>query len=263
MTDDDIDPPADNDSYGKVIIMKQVAAYRDLLRSISKSANGTLTWGVIMMALWLFIYARNGMPNWATLKIPAYIHLGIALIELGTGLWKKIAPSPWAILFDAGLMLGFAGMNGYYAYERYLRNGKIDTISIVFAVLMLVQAFQQFRSWRMIRRSLIVEPNREQLRWFDDLVREVKQADPESDETALLLKSRPVWKAKLLGNLGFFVSDREEVVVAHPAEVDLPLDGEGPDENGSHIALLDLPSGVYGPFKIDATNLKNFRAWNG
>jgi hypothetical protein len=243
---------------------RQVVAYRAIIKHISHSANGTLVWGAIMSALWVMRYNRlPGQPAWNELPWYLYLHFALAASELVIGLWKKIAPSPFTFLLDAALLLGFAAVNGLYAYARYQR-GIVDPISIGLAAYMLFLAYQQFQAWVQVNRALVYRPSREQLAKFDELVRDVRRADPEADPHALSLRTRPGWKALLLGDIAFFVASTSDVVVAHKEEVDLEIEtdeGEANGPDGSRPAVLWLPGGQFGPFPLDPRNAANFVAW--
>jgi hypothetical protein len=243
---------------------RQVVAYRAIIKHISQSANGTLVWGAIMTGLWVMRYQRAGQPDWDKMPPYLYFHLALAVSEIVVGLWKKFAPSPFTFLLDAALLLGFAAVNGWFAYLRYQR-GIVDPISLGLMAYMLLLAYQQFQAWVQINRALLYRPSREQLAKFDEIVRDVRKADPEADSSALDLRTRPGWRALLLGDIAFFVASTGDVVVAHKAEVDLEIESEEEEEtNGpgeTRPAILWLPGGQFGPFPLDPRNAANFVAW--
>jgi hypothetical protein len=251
------------ESNEMLIGFRQVAAYRAIIRQIARSANGTLVWGGIMLGLWFMIYANNGQPKWDKMPVNGYIHLAIGVGELLVGLWKKFAPSPIAFLMDAFVLLGFAAANGWRAGVIYNQTGRVDFISVAFGVYMLWIAYQQFQNWVAINRALIYRPNREQLARFDELVRDVRRADPEANPNALDLPTRPGWRALLLGDIAFFVASTEDVVVCHRNEVEIEVEEQGEsasNDRGRH-AMLYLPAGTFGPFPLDAHNARNYLNW--
>jgi hypothetical protein len=247
----------------KVMLLTMVSVYRTVMKSISQSANGTLIWGGLLLGLWYMVYARNGMPKWEKLPIYAYIHLAVAVIEVGIGLWEKFAPSLWCILANVFLLSLFFFSNGWRAFQEYQRQGRPDYLSVGLGLYMLFLAIQQFRNWLQLRSLLTVIPSRAQLKWFDGLVKEVRLADPENDSTALKLKTDPRWNAKLLGDISFFVNSSGEVTVTDRDGVELVLLGPADNETMTRPALLVLDGDRFGPFPIDGVNIRNFREWKG
>jgi hypothetical protein len=256
----------ENDRAQKLTVMRQLIIYRELTKQISRSANGTLFWALMMGLLWYFAYVGQGMPRWEKIPLYGYIHLTIVILDLVTGLWKKIAPSPITMLIDAVLLLGFAGL---FFYNAYRRQGGIG-VGIAFGIYMLIHAYQQFNAWRSLNQLLIVKPTRAQLRWFDDLIREIKKSNPTLDETAMTLDSSPPWKAKLLGDIAFFVSSTGAVEVASQNEIELMATRPDEDEVDAHPserpyrrnAMMSVNDVTIGPFMIDEFSLRNYDRWS-
>ncbi|MFO0938544.1 MAG: hypothetical protein U0798_18725 [Gemmataceae bacterium] len=242
---------------------RQVIAYRHITKQISKSANSTLVWGGVMMGIWILIFSQIGFQNWKRLPVYSYFYLGLAVGELTIGLWKKLFPSPAAFLVDALIVLGFAASNGWRAYDIYHRLGNIDMFSCFFAVFMAVQAYREFQAWITIQRLLVYRPTRAQLAQFDSFVRDVRRANPETEPNALDLKTRPEFRALLLGDIAFFVASSGEVIVAHRDEVHIgteqPSSMAMPGQPKS--AMLFLEGGQFGPFPLDERSEANYLAW--
>lgn len=251
------------DSSEMLMGFRQVAAYRQIIKQISQSANSTLIWGGIMLGFWFMIYTRKGVPNWNTMPLYGYIHLALAVGELAVGLWKKLLPSPFAFLMDAVILLGFAGANGWRAFNQYQQNGNVDTISIAFCAYMLYLAYREFQAWMTINRLLIYRPTRAQLAQFDSLVRDVRKANPETEPNALDLRTRPGWRALLLGEIAFFVASTGDVVVTHRDEVEIDSDDddERHDPDKPKRSMLWLVGGQFGPFPLDVRSAANYAAW--
>jgi hypothetical protein len=235
---------------------RQVAAYREILNHIRKSANGTLVWGCIIGALWIMAFNQINLP-FHKLPLFMYFHLLLAVSELTVGLWKKIAPSPFTFLLDALLLVGFAAVNGWRAYLQFKVNGSPNLFTAGICIYMCYLAYQQFQAWIQINRALIYRPTRTQLAQFNSLVKDVRKADPEADPNALDLRTRPGWRALLLGDIAFFVASTGTVVVAHKDEVDL----ESTRSDDSKHAMLWLPGGQFGPFPLDPRNAANYLNW--
>lgn len=247
-----------------LVAFRQVAAYRQIIKHISQSANGTLVWGGILFFLWFMVYGNNGQPRWDRIPVYGYIHLALASTEILVGLWKKFAPSPVAFLLDAIVLLGFVGSWAWRAYDDYQRVGTVPIVSVGVCLYFLYTAYQQFQAWQHINRALIYRPSREQLAKFDEIVRDVRRANPEADTTALDLRTRPGWRALLLGDIAFFVASTGDIVVAPKSDVDLEIETDEGEANGpgeTRPAVLWLPGGQFGPFPLDPRNAANFVAW--
>lgn len=262
MNEDDLDESTGG-TEDKVMLLRMVAIYRVVMKSISQSANGTLIWGGLLLGLWYMAYARNGMPKWEKMPVYAYIHLAVAVIEIGIGLWEKLAPSLWCILANVFLLSLFVLSNAWRAFEEYQRAGRPSFLTIGLGIYMFFLAFQQFRNWLQLRSLLTVIPSRGQLNWFDGLVNEVRLADPENDSTSLKLKTDPRWNAKLLGDIAFFVNSSGDVAVTDRNGVDMVLHESGDVDSMARPALLVLDGDRFGPFPIDHANIRNFREWKG
>jgi hypothetical protein len=101
------------------------------------------------------------------------------------------------------------------------------------------------------------------LAWFDDLIREIRAADPESDDLALDLPTRPHWKAKLFGTTAFFVGKTSDAVfVAGPDEFDLAREKKD-HGTGRRRAMLTIHGQHYPEFEITDASWDNYRRWLG
>lgn len=255
MTDDpDLRPP---DADEQRAALYHIIGYRQLRRSIRGSGTGSLVWGLIMLALWYVAFYQTNRAG----TVLGMIHLALAAGELTAGLWKKLYPAPEAHLFDGLVLLGFAGANGLRIWDAMQAGRKPSALAGVFGVMMLLSAVQHFRQYAALRRSRFRRPGGEQLRWFDDLLAEVKGADPEFDPHSLDLPARPPLRAKLLGDTALVMGPQDD----DPAvltRADLRIDREAP------AAGERLPTGhlsLFGEhttsFPLDEYNWKNYAAW--
>jgi hypothetical protein len=97
--------------------------------------------------------------------------------------------------------------------------------------------------------------------WFDDLLREIRSSDPESDELALDLPTQPHWKAKLLGKAVFFVTLRNEIVlVAAPGDFEL-LREKVDHGTGRRKSILSIHGMRYPEFQIADASWANYQRW--
>ena len=126
-------------------------------------------------------------------------------------------------------------------------------------------AYREFQAWLTITRLLIYKPTRAQLAQFDALVKDVRRANPEEEHNALNLRTRPGWRALLLGDIAFFVASTGDVVVTHRDEVEIDVEqreeGDLHDPDKPKRAMIYLAGGKFGPFPLDPRNAANYSAW--
>jgi hypothetical protein len=255
MTDDpDLRPP---DADEQRAALYHIIGYRHLRRAIRSSGTGTLFWGGLLLVIWYLAFYQNNRA----LTVLGLIHLGLAAAEFATGLVKKLLPVPEAFLLEAAVFLAFAGANGYRAYEARQQKRPVPAMTVGFGLYMLYAAAQRVGSYRELSRARFRRPTGEQLRWFDDLLAEVKGADPEFDPHSLDLPVRPPLRAKLLGDTALVMgpADDDPTVLTR---ADLRIDREAPRAGEKlptgHLSLFGEPTGS---FPLDEYNWKNYAAW--
>lgn len=232
--------------------LQQVAAYRELCREIRSSGRGNIFFALLM----LFIAYSAGQADWALA-----LYALLALAELGAGLLKWAFPSAEGVLVDALILLLFAVFNLGTAGLRMQQGGNPNLVAVFLSLFLLMGAVNRFRSYSGLRRLFADRPSRDQIAWFDDLVYEIRTADPETDDQALDLPTKPHWKAKLLGSTAFFVARRgDAVVVAGPFDFDLAPDGRD-RRTGLTRVLLHIHGQTYPEFGIDDASWENYRKW--
>lgn len=237
--------------------LQQVLVYRKLCQSIRAGGRSNVFFAGIMLALAYYTFnPRLG----GILGIIFVLYLGLAFAELSVGLFKWLFASAEGVLLDAGLLLIFATWNLSSQALFYFLIGKQPDFVIVFlGIIMFSGAVRRFKDYTELRRLFADRPSREQLAWFDDLIDEIRRADPATDDLALDLPTRPHWKAKLLGSTAFFVSGRE-VLVAGPLEFGLTPDPRN-SETDRLLVHLHLNDRVYKPFELDEASWANYRKW--
>ncbi|HEY3788320.1 MAG TPA: hypothetical protein VGL71_05660, partial [Urbifossiella sp.] len=199
--------------------LQQVLAYRSLCGHIRSSGRSNVFFALLFLA---FAY-MSFRPNAAGALAIIYVVYGaLALAEIAVGLLKWFFPSAEGVLFDAMLLFLFAGLNLGVQGLAFALGARPQTVGLVVGVFLLFGSFRRFKNYLDLRRLFADRPSREQLAWFDDLIYEIRHADPATDDLALDLPTRPHWKAKLLGATAFFVAKRgSEVLIAGPYDFGL------------------------------------------
>lgn len=237
--------------------LQQVAAYRELCRSVQRSGRENVVYAVLMLGLAYFIYSTGGNLN----EQVALVFGALALGELFVGLYKWFVPSAFGLFLDGVVMLVFAALNGLLAYNRFQAGGGVNPINVFFGLFMLFGAMNRFKAYGALRALFAERPDPDHMAWFDDLVREIQGSEPHSDRLVLDLPTTPYWKAKLLGATAFFVAVTGSAVwVAGPD--DFTLRREKIDRGtGRRKALLSIYGEAYPEFEIDDKSWDNYTRW--
>lgn len=234
--------------------LQQVAAYRELRRSVQRSGRENVVFALIMLGIAYFIYSNGGQAT-------AILFGVLAVGELCVGLFKWLVPTAEGLVLDALVLFTFAALNGWIAYNQFQGRGQPSPISVFFALFMLYSAVNKLKAYGELRRLFAERPDPEHIAWFDDLVAEVRTADPTSDRTALDLPTRPHWKAKLLGGTAFFVSATGNTVWIAGAD-DFTLRREKAERGaGYRKALLSIYGEGFPEFDLDDASWDNYARW--
>jgi len=236
--------------------LEEVLAYRRLQQTVRSGANRTIINAGILLFLDYLIFQLKGR-----IDLVIIIYLMLALAELAVGLWKKFFPTLEAVLVD-GFVLGAFGVfilgRQFLAWQGLILF-PVSPISVAFGIIWLLGAKNMFKNYRGLCRAFPERPTAEVQAWFDDLIYEIRHADPAADDLALDLPTRPHWRAKLLGTTAFFVS-KAEVLVAGPLDFGLTPDPRNA-ETGRLRVHLHIHDRVYKPFELDEASWANYRKW--
>lgn len=242
------------DSEAKRHILRQVAAYRDLCESVRKSGTSSLFFGAVMLALWYGV-----IPDREKYAIFGLIYLSLAAAEFATGLLNRFRPSAEGVLFDGLILIAFGGSNLIRVYLRWEAGGNPFSLLTFFSVYWLYQGVQHVRGYATLRKLFTHRPTAEHLRWFADLLREVKSGNPELDPDALDLPTAPRVKAKLLGDTAVVLIGSEVVISAREQFDIAPMKSTADDDRPR--ALLAIGGYDFGEFTISPENWQNYTKW--
>jgi hypothetical protein len=246
-----------SDAFEMRLRLQQVAAYRELCRGVRRSGRENVVFACVMMFL---AYLASQGPGGAR---PFVIALYAVLVggELLVGLFKWLFPSAEGILLDGVVLLIFAAFNLGLQYWALQNGGRLDPVIIFLGLFMLMGAVGRFKSYGQLRRLFAERPSAEHMAWFDELVHEIRAADPQADELALDLATRPHWKVKLFGTTVFFVSARGSAVwVAGPDDFEI-LREKADRGTGRRRALLRVHGRSYPEFEIADASWSNYQKW--
>jgi hypothetical protein len=243
------------DDFEMRMRLQQVAAYRDLCRRVRRSGRGNIFFASIMLFLAYVVFRGGAAP----LLLSIYVILAAG--ELFVGLFKWLAPSAEGVLLDGLVLIVFAAYNFGMEYLRFQRGIGPNLVVIFLSLYMLSGAMGSFKSYRVLRLLFSERPTAEHLAWFDDLVREIKTADPQTDELALDLPTKPHWKAKLLGAMAVFAAARGDSILIMGAD-DFEVRREPVDHGtGRRKAMIRIFDQTYPGFEITDASWANYQNW--
>jgi hypothetical protein len=242
------------DDFAMRMQLQRVVAYRELRAGVRRSGRGNVFFALVMLffayLVWEQRAAAGGVP------LAAVLYGALAVGELLVGLFKWLFPSAEGVLLDGFVLLAFVGYN-FLA----LLGGRPPAWVILFGLFMLWAAVGRFKAYAQLRRMFAHRPSPEHLAWFDDLVAEIRAADPQADELALDLPTKPHWKVKLLGTTAFFVGAKGDPVwVAGPDDFEL-LREKADHGTGRRKALLRLGADHAAEFQITDATWANYAKW--
>jgi hypothetical protein len=175
------------------------------------------------------------------------------------GLFKWLLPSAEGFLLDGFVFLLFAA----YILENLLqaRAGQQQTVNVFIALFILYGAYGRFKAYAQIRKLFSLRPSAEHIAWFDEIIHEIRTADPQIDELVLDLPTRPHWKAKLLGTTVFFIAIKGTAVwISSPDDFEI-LREKIDRGTGSRKAFMRIFDHSYPEFEIGDDTWKNYQKW--
>jgi hypothetical protein len=245
----------DLDDFQMRFQLQKVVAYRELCGTVRRSGRENIFFALIMLALFYFAFPQQ----WNVLTwIIVVVLIGG---ELLVGLFKWLFPSAEGFLLDGLVLLVFAGYNLGMSYLRFQKGIEVSPVAIFFGVYMLYGAINRFKSYGQLRKLFANRPTTQHLAWFDDLVYEIKTADPGNDDQVLDLPTGPHWKAKLLGTTVFFVALKDLTIwILGPDDFAIVLDRQE-YATDTHKAILNIHKRTYPAFEISNATWENYQKW--
>lgn len=228
--------------------LRKVAAYRELCNHVRSKSKSSLIFGGLMLLLW---YA---MPAGMQFKTFGLIYLGLAGFEFVAGAMNRFFPSAEGILIDGFVVIAF-GLTNLGRQAMLIADGKSPQwLLLGLGAYLIYIGWSHVGTYRQLRRAFAERPTADHLRWFDGLVREVRDANPERDADALDLPTARRLRAKLLGDTAVVLSGKHDVLIVGRNDVDLVREGEG-------LAAAIVDGLDYGPCRLSDDNWRNYAQW--
>jgi hypothetical protein len=239
-------------------VMRRVAEYRKVCEHVRGRGAHSLVFGLMMLGFWYWFYVNMpGGDPWGVLSL---ISLGLGVMEICVGLMQRFFPSAEGLLFDGIVMLAFAASNGVRAYLLWRVNGNVDVVFLLFSGMWTFQALNILRSYVNLVRRMPARPTRDQLRWFNGLLADLRDADPKLDPRAVAFPTSPFLTGLLLGDSAFFLEPNGEVIIAARRDVTLEFENS-PDPTRPPRGYLSIGQVDFPPFKLSPANWENYAAW--
>jgi hypothetical protein len=234
-------------------VLARVAAYRGVCEAVRHRANHTLFNGILFLGITCFFYSQFGLHPFLV------IYAAIGVGEVLVGLWKKARPSPEGVLADALLQFAFVASIGVRQVLVKMAGGDPNSVSLFIGVWVLIDGVRTFQAYLALNRAFAERPTREQLAQVRALAREVTDADPSVDQSALDFPARPPLKARLLGDVVLFADVRTGnlFLVERPS---LRLVRTGGDRHPDHAVLI-VDGEEWGEFPVDSATWANYVRW--
>jgi xanthosine utilization system XapX-like protein len=233
--------------------LQKVVAYRELCRKVRHSGQENIVYAFILGGFAFFSWNPNGL----------YLIVICVLLasEFLVGLVKWFLPSAECFILDG---IVFLLLGAYYlgiAYLLFRLIGKAPPALVLVGAYTVFGGFSRLNVYKIYRKLFAERPSAQHIAWFDELVHEIRTADPHTDNQALDLPTGPHWKAKLLGSTAFFVALRSTAVwVLGPEDFAIALDK--PDyTSDKHKAILNVHNRVYPVFGISSATWENYQKW--
>lgn len=249
------DEPIDPDEVRYVL--RRVAAYREVCERVRTGSTGSLIFGGIMLAIWQWALPENLKFQWFGI-----VYLALAILEFGSGVLNRLFPSAEGVLLAAIVLMSFGGWNiarYVLVWQNLMPQAGGNVVFAVLGVMWLIQGFRQAQGYLQLRREFADRPTGAQIRWFNDLLREIKYADPKTDPQAIFFDTHPPLTGKLLGDTAFFIEKGDEMIIVSRREVKLEREESGDDRPARGYLTI---SGVdFRPFPLGTKTWENYAAW--
>jgi hypothetical protein len=242
------------DAEEKRYILRQVAAYRDLCDQVRSGAKGSLFFGGLMLVLWWQLFSDK-----EKFEVFGLIYLALACLEFGAGLLNRFFPSAEGVLADGVVLTLFGGFNLVRHYLRWQAGGPPFTILTFFSAYWVYSGVQGIKGYFTLRKLFTHRPSAAHVRWFDELIHEVRTGNPETDPDALDLPTVPRVKAKLLGDTALVLAGAEVVVAAREQFELVPAPARRNDDRPR--VLVALNGYEFGECQLSPENAQNYTKW--
>jgi hypothetical protein len=189
--------------------LQQIGTYRCTVNRLRQRGKHMLLFTGVL--LWLYWQHNNG-------EIADYVFMGVCALEIGAGLLLYAFPSAEGVILEGVLSILFGLAILFRQAVEVANGGNPFWLSLLFGLAFLMGGVRQMKHYGRVREAFEEKPTPEQLAWLDDLVKEIKKADPKTDPDAVAFSTGMPVRGKLLGDTGVFIDhwETEMYVVTRP-----------------------------------------------
>lgn len=260
---DDYEDDDSGESLSKYEILQRVASYWHVCKKVRDSSTGSLFFGGLMLTLWYMAFF--GGPKQFSVLSFAYLILG--LMEFCNGLVSRFYPSAEGEFFSGFTLMLFGLASFLRQFIEWMNGVKPNIFFLLFAGWILYNGWSKIQGYFILRKLFSVRPTAEHVRWMNDLLKELKQSNPEIDNDTLSLLTSPRMKVKLLDDIALIYTPSDDMVAVCPrSHFFISLVDEDPKQlakrkSGLPLTELYIGGQNLGEFELDPDNWRNYIQW--
>ncbi len=243
--DEPIDPNEIRDTLTKALTYRQIQA------QVRRKSINTIFFGFFMLFIW---YISGGQAN--PFGIFSILILSIAVLEVSVGCLNRFFPSLEGIMLEGIVVVAFGISSLIRQYLMMQAGANASPIFFLFGFFWIYQGIMSIRGYFQLKKELPINPSREHIRWFDQLERELRRADPKSDPLHLALPTKPSFAVKMLGDLCFMMQNGTDIFILNREHFHIV-----PHDEDANRGMLYLGGEPVSEFKLSQANWDNYRAW--
>jgi hypothetical protein len=186
--------------------MQKMADYRTTCKFLNQSGKQGIVFGCVFLLTGVLTFNNQPLD---------YLYLGLGTAELLVGLFNRYQPSAFGIVLD-GIMLILLGIWNLTVLAINLGMGIPPSwFGPIFGAVVILVGVQRIRRYPRVKAAFEEPPTDEQMAWFDDIVKDVREATPDAAGDVVEFRAGLAWKGKRFGDTAIFVDkmDMENLIV--------------------------------------------------
>lgn len=198
--------------------MQMIADYRAACKFLVQSGKQGIMFGCVSLFIGISVFNN---------QLFDYLYLGVGTVYLLIGLHNRYYPSAFGIILD-GIMLILLGVwnLSLQAVAVWVQQ-QPSIFSGVFGAMMIFIGLIRFRRYPRVKAAFDDPPSEDQIAWFDDVVKEVRDATPDAAADVFEFRAGLLWKGKRFGDMVIFVDKMDfETLIVDRRDIDFDDKGK-------------------------------------